>query len=66
MPQQQYTIDQEIQCLIREIGLRKSVYPKRIESGKLKQESADYEIAVMESALNRLKALRFLMSNLLQ
>lgn len=60
----QHTLDEEIKCLIREIGLRKTVYPKWVEKGSKTQEEAEYEISVMTSALNRLKAFRYLFSAL--
>ncbi len=32
----------------REIAMRKNVYPRHIASGKLKQEKADEQVAIME------------------
>jgi len=40
---------EKLKCIEREIALRRRVYPKWIASGKLKQEKADREIAVMEA-----------------
>lgn len=60
----QYHIDEEIACLEREIKLRKSAYPGWVEKGRMKQEDADYEIAVMTSALGRLKSMRYLFSQI--
>jgi hypothetical protein len=42
----------------REIGLRRNVYPKWIESGKLSQALADRQIACLEATLNTLKWLQ--------
>lgn len=41
----------KITCLKREISMRRRVYPRWIESGKMKQETADREIALMEAIL---------------
>lgn len=40
---------EKLKCLEREIAMRRRVYPKWIASGKLKQEKADREIAIMEA-----------------
>lgn len=39
----------------RELGLRKGVYPKWVESGKLSQALADRQITCMEAAYATLK-----------
>lgn len=49
------TIHEQIKCVSREIGLRKSVYPKLIEAGKMDPFEADREIATMMSVLSTLK-----------
>ena len=52
------TLEEEIICLRREIGMRQSVYPRWVASGKMKLDRAEREIAVMKSALERLCRLR--------
>lgn len=52
------TIDDEIKCVGREIGLRRAVYPRKVEQGKMLQHVADKEIAVMVAIHNRLKAIQ--------
>ena len=42
----------KIAALRREIALRKNVYPKRIEMGRMSQEKANQEMAVMEAILH--------------
>lgn len=32
----------------REVGWRKRVYPNRIETGRLSQQEADYQIQIMQ------------------
>jgi hypothetical protein len=39
----------KLRCIEREIAMRKTVYPKWVASGRMKQDKADREIAVMES-----------------
>ncbi|WP_080056839.1 hypothetical protein [Spirosoma aerolatum] len=60
----QFTIDEEIAELNREIGLRYGFYKKKVDAGQMTQMDADYKIGVMTSAMNRLKALKFLLSNI--
>ena len=52
------SLEQQIKCVGREIGLRRNVYPKFIISGRITQEKADYEIAAMEAVLATLQGLR--------
>ena len=40
-------LDDCIKCAEREAAMRRRVYPKWIEQGKLKKENADREIATM-------------------
>jgi len=39
----------KIKCVKRELALRKSAYPKWVASGRMKKETADREIEVMEA-----------------
>ena len=34
-------------CIGRELGMRKNVYPKWVKAGRMKQETADMEIETM-------------------
>lgn len=45
------TLDEQVAAVIREIGMRKSVYPGRVAAGKMKQDKADHETAAMEAVL---------------
>ena len=40
---------EKLQCLRREIAIRKAVYPKWVASGKMTRQAADHEIEVMEA-----------------
>lgn len=61
---QQFTLDEEIAELNREIGLRHGFYKKQVDANKMLQTDADYRIGVMTSAMNRLKAMKYLLSNI--
>jgi hypothetical protein len=52
------TLDEQIKCVGREIGMRRNVYPKFILSKRMTQEKADHEIACMESVYETLKRLQ--------
>ena len=45
----------QIKAVKREIALRKSAYPKWVANGRMKQDVADREIAVMEAVLETLE-----------
>jgi len=48
------SIRKQIECVDREILMRKTAYPKWVKAGKMKQEAADYEIKAMEAVRNSL------------
>ena len=52
------TLDDQIRSVGREIGLRRSVYPRFVANKKLTQEKADYELACMEATYSTLKKLK--------
>ena len=54
------TLDEQIACVRREIGVRESVYPGWIERGKSKPEMAEREAATMRAVLRILGMLRAL------
>lgn len=47
----------EIAELQRELGMRKRVYADLVGTGRMNQAKADRQMAVMQSAVNRLKGL---------
>lgn len=51
------TIKHMIDCASRELELRKKVYPRRIELGKMSEHQALWEINVMNEILATLKDL---------
>lgn len=52
------SLDDMIRCAGRELGIRRTVYPKFIASGRMKQDEADREIARMDAIYATLKALK--------
>ena len=48
------TLEQQIACVKREIAMRKAVYPKQIERGRLSRGAANRELATMEAVLDTL------------
>lgn len=38
----------KLACVLREIAMRERVYARYVEQGRMKQDRADYEIAVMK------------------
>lgn len=49
------TLAEQIAEVGRELGLRRGVYPKWIEAGKLSQALADRQIACLDAAYRTLK-----------
>jgi hypothetical protein len=54
------TLDEQIACVRREILMRERVYPKWVDAGKMKLETATREKATMEAVLKTLEHLRVL------
>ena len=52
------TLDEQIECVKREIGMRHSVYPRWVQIGRITQAHADRQIAAMEAVLATLESLR--------
>ena len=51
------TVSEQIACIERELKMRQRVYPRWVSTGKMKQASADKEMAAMEAVLKTLKGL---------
>lgn len=49
--EQPVPIEEKIAHLNREIAMRRSVYPRWVAKGKMKQDQADRGIAVMQAIL---------------
>jgi hypothetical protein len=52
------TIDQQLAEVRREIGMRRHVYPRFVESKRLTQAQADERIAILEAVRVMLEELR--------
>lgn len=53
------TLNDRIRAVEREIKLRKRVYPRWVDGGKMTQKQADWQIKLMEDTLETLVRLRF-------
>jgi hypothetical protein len=51
----EYTTDQMVSCVEREIAMRKRVYPSRTANGRMTKAKAEYEIGCMAAVLEILK-----------
>lgn len=52
-----FSLREQIACVAREINLRRAVYPKRVEAGRMSVDQAAHEQLCMEQVLRTLKAL---------
>ena len=52
-----FTDQDKFDCLQREIKMRKRVFPRRVQQGKMKQADAEREIACMEAIAEDYKPL---------
>ena len=52
------SLSQQIDEVKRELALRSEVYPRRINSGKMKQSLADYQTVRMQAVLRTLEWLQ--------
>jgi len=50
-----FTVKELVACVGREVGLRRGVYPKWVATGRLSQEKANKEIAMMQEVYDLLK-----------
>lgn len=49
MSAEPFNAQEKLDTVRREISMRRRVYPRWVEAGRMKQDKADREIAVMES-----------------
>lgn len=52
------TIERQIACVRREIGMRRKVYPGWVQRGKMTQDEAERQIATMEAVQATLERVR--------
>jgi hypothetical protein len=58
LPQPEYTIEQQIACVVRELAFRERVYPRWVADKKMTQKVADYQLSCMRSVLYTLERLK--------
>jgi hypothetical protein len=49
------TLDRQIECVRREIKLRRKIYPNRVLTGRMTAGKAHEELTAMEAVLERLE-----------
>lgn len=49
------SIERQIECVERELRMRRDVYARRVADGRMKQRKADDEIEAMEAVLVTLR-----------
>ena len=49
------SLTEKVNCLERELLMRRRVYPRLIQQSKLTQSEADFEISIMQAILNDYK-----------
>jgi len=54
---QQYSLQEQINCVAREIALRKSAYPKWVANGRMKEAEAIRQTELMTAVLRTLQSL---------
>lgn len=52
------TIDEQIECVEREIKMRRKVYPNRVAREQMTQSFAAEQIVTMEAVLETLRAVK--------
>ena len=50
------SLEDQIKCVAREIALRKSCYPKWVQSRRMTEKLADWELDAMRAVMQTLKA----------
>lgn len=49
------SLEDQIRCVAREIAMRKRIYPRWVNTGRMTREEADREIALMQEVLVTLR-----------
>lgn len=52
------TLDEQIECCLRELSMRRRVYPRWVQIGRITQEHAGRQIALMQAVVDTLNATR--------
>lgn len=57
-PESKPSLGAQIECVEREIRMRRHVYPRRVADGKMSTQTADREIALMVAVAETLQLCR--------
>lgn len=52
------TIDEQMACVEREIKMRRRVYPRWVQDGRMTQAKADSEVRAMEAVAETLRGIQ--------
>lgn len=52
-----YTVREKMNCAMRELRMRESVYPRWVEKGRMTPQKADLEIKLMTAIVEDYRAL---------
>jgi hypothetical protein len=52
------SLEDQIKCVQREIGMRERVYPRWVANGKMSPQKADHELEAMQAVLATLQSMR--------
>lgn len=50
------TLNEQLECVKREVGMRAHLYPRWVVNGKMSQQKADRELALMRAVQATLEA----------
>jgi hypothetical protein len=51
-------LEAQIQCVKREIAMRKNVYPRYVEARRMRPDAAKHEIDTMQAVLETLESIK--------
>jgi hypothetical protein len=51
-----FTLEEKIACLEREVRMRKRVYPRWVEAGRMQPAQAEHEMQCMQAIIDDLRA----------
>ena len=52
------SLENQVRAVGRELGMRRSVYPKWVRAGRMSQGEAEFQIQAMDAAYETLKRLK--------
>jgi hypothetical protein len=53
-----YTLEDQLRCVLRELAMRKRVYPKWVRDGRMTQAAATHELGCMQAVHDTIERMR--------